>query len=328
MTSTTNENLSTSQRACVFCNTTRPIEQVLCPSCGRGWIDTSAVDAVESVAKAEAAAIRTITTDKALPVRRSTYRKGWWIPLLVALIVFGGYWAVVNLVDGEPTTDAAPAPPSTLAPTTTAPVASPPTTLATTTLPPATTTTTAPATTTTTTTTTLAPLPIGTAIPIDDLRLGAVELGDLAFGTPADEVLPDLVATFGQPTAIADASTAWGLCSDYTGRVVTFGGLHIVTVNDGATERFAGFVVDRAGTASDDLQSFSGIGVGSTIAELTDTYRSTTIDAGETSTVWIVTSVNDGRTLLWGTAAGADEQATIDRIASPNPCDGGPTATG
>ncbi len=282
------------------------------------------------MAKAEAAAIRTITTEKALPVRRSTYRKGWWVPLVVAAIVFGGYWAVVNLVDGERAPQAAPAVPTvptTLAPTTTAPVVSPPTTLPATTLPPATTTTTV-APTTTTTTTTLPPLPTGTPIPIDDLRLGAVELGDFAFGTPADEVLPDLVATFGQPTSITLASTAWGLCSEDTGRVLTFGGLHIVTLDDGATERFAGFMVEPAGTASDELRSFSGIGVGSTLGELQDTYRSTVVDAGDTAATWIVASVNDGRTLLWGTAAGSGDQAAIDRIASPHACDGGPSISG
>lgn len=330
MTSTTDENRSASLGACVFCNTTRPIEQVLCPSCGRGWIDSPAADSVQSVAKAEAASIRTITTDGALPVRRSTYRRRWWVPLLVGAIVFAGYWAVVTAVDGDPPETAAPAAPTTLAPTTTAPVALPPTTLPPTTQPPTTTTTTT-APTTSTTTSTIPPLPSGTPLPIDELRLGAIELGDRAFGTPADEVLPDLVATFGQPTAITAGSPAWGLCSADKGRVISFGGLHIVTVDDGGDggdEVFVGFVVESTGTPSDALRSFSGIGIGSTVAELLATYRSTVVDAGDTTTTWIVSSVNDGRTLLWGTAAGSDATATIDRIASPQACDGGPTTLG
>lgn len=328
MTSTTDDHLSdehvsTSRGACVFCNTTRPIEQVLCPSCGRGWIDTSAVDSVDTVVKAEAEAIRTITTGEALPVRRSTYRRGWWLPLAIAAVVFGAYWGVVTVLDGEGTTTTTSpvAAPTTLAPTTTAPVLAPPTTL-----PAPTATTTPPTTTTSTTTTTLPTLAVGEEIPIDELRLGAIELGPLAFGTAADAVLPDLVATFGQPTAIAEATPAWGLCAGDAGRIVTFGGLHIITLNDDGSERFAGFVVEPAGAASDELQTFSGIRLGSSIGDLTDTYRSVSLDVGDEATTWVVASVNDGRTLLRGTAQGAGDDAVIDRIASPSVCDGGPGA--
>jgi hypothetical protein len=316
---TTNENATTTQGACVFCNTTRPIEQVLCPACGRGWIDAPAVDAVQSVAKAEAAAIRTISTDPAPTVRRSTYRARWWVPLVVATVVFAGYWAAVSILDdtGAPST-ASPSPPTTLAPTTTGPVAAPPTTLP----PPTTSTTAAPS---TTTTTTVPPLPAGQAVTVDELRLGVIELGEFAFGTAADVVLPDLVATFGQPTDIASATPAWGVCAGDSGVVYTFGGLHVITTEGDGVEELAGFVVEAAGTASDDLKSFSGIGVGDTVGDLTTTYRSVDLSYDESVTTWIVRSTNDGRTLLWGTAAGGDADAVIDLIASPYPCDGGPS---
>lgn len=323
---TTGENTTTTHGACVFCNTTRPTEQVLCPACGRGWIDAAAVDAVQSVAKAEAAAIRTITTDPAPSVRRSTYRARWWVPVVVAAVVFAGYWGVVTLVDDTTATPAAsPAPPTTLATTTTAPVETPPTTL-----PPASPTTTiAPTTTTTSSTTTTLPLlPVGQTMDLDDLRLGVVELGDFAFGTASDDVLPDLVATFGQPTDIQDVTPAWGVCGTDTGSVYTFGGLHVITTDREGTEVLAGFVVEATGSPSDALQSFSGIGVGATVAELDATYRSVDLTIDESITTWIVRSTNDGRTLLWGTAAGATDEATIDVIASPRPCDGGPAATG
>lgn len=330
MTSTRNEHISTSQGACVFCNTVRPIEQVLCPACGRGWIDASAAESVDSVVRAEAEAIRTITTDPALPIRRSTYRKAWWVPVVGAALVFGVYWLAVAVLGDDGSADTGPiATPTTLAPSTTVAVELPPTTLPppTTTTPPAPSTTTATTPpTTTTTTTTLPPLPIGDAIPLEDLQLGAVELGAIAFGTAADEALPDLVATFGQPSAIDDATESWGLCSGDTGRVITFGGLHIITVTADGSETLAGYILDTAGTASDSLVTFSGVGLGSTLDEMSDTYRSFTTDVSDATASWVVSSFNDGRTLLWGTSTDADSPV-VDRIASPRSCDGGP-ATG
>lgn len=316
---TTDENATTTQGACVFCNTTRPIEQVLCPACGRGWIDAPAIDSVQSVAKAEAAAIRTLSTDLAPAVRRSTYRARWWVPVVVAAVVFAGYWGIVSVLDDTGAETAVPpSAPTTLAPTTSAPVEAPPTTL-----PPATTSTTA---TTTTTTTTLAALPVGQAVDLDDLRLGAVELGPYAFGTAAETVLPDLVATFGQPTDIATATPQWGICDGDTGSVYGFGGLQVITTLRDGVEEFAGFVLEEAGTPSDGLQSFSGIGIGDTVGDLTVTYRTTDVRVDGSETSWIVRSANDGRTLLWGTASGDGADAVIDLIASPRPCDGGPSA--
>lgn len=332
MTTTKRSNLSTSQGACVFCNTVRRVDEVLCPACGRGWIDASAADSGASVARAEAAAIRTIATGKAPRVRRSTYRKAWWAPLVVASVVFGAYWLIVTLAGSDDTTTSDTLMVTTTAsPTTTSALQTPPTTLSptgtpTTTVAPATTTTTAPE--PATTTTTVEPgLPAGDPIALDELRLGAIELGPLPFGSAITDVLPRLVGTFGQPTAYGVAGEEWGLCGGDSGRVITFGGLHIVTVDTDAGETFAGFVLERAGTASDQLLTFSSVGLGATLAQLNDTYRSFDVTIGDQDTAWIVSSFNDGHTLLWGNAKGTGPDAVVDRISSPRACDGGPAAS-
>jgi hypothetical protein len=327
VTSTKNDHVSTSQGACVFCNTVRPIDEVLCPACGRGWIDTSASDSADSVARAESAAIRTISTGAALEIRRANYRKAWWVPILVAAVVFGVYWALVTIIGGTAGTEPEPVTvPTTLGPTTTAAVELPPTTLPPPQTPPTTVTPSTTTTTTAVTTTTVPPLAAGDPIPIDDLRLGAIELGEFAFGSPAAELLARLVGTFGQPTSISDASPEWGICSDDGGQVFTFGGLHVVTIDAPGGADFAGFVVEESGTASDGLSTFSGVGLGTTIAEMDEVYRSFQTSVAGGTTTWIVSSFNDGHTLLWGTAAGDSADAVVDRIASPRACDGGPAS--
>ena len=310
----------------MFCNTVRPIEQVLCPVCGRAWIDANAADSADSVARAEAEAIRTMSTDSALPIRRSTHRQGRWIPVLIALVAFGGYWLAVSVATDRNTEPPAAQPvPMTLATSTTQSVQTPPNTL-----PPATTTTAPPPTTatvppTTTTTTTLPLLRVGEPIALDDLRLGAFALGGFAFGEPADAPLAGLVGSFGQPTAIGVADESWGLCPGDAGRVISFGGLHVITLDAEGTETFAGYMLEPSNDETDGLATFSNAGLASTLQEMDEIYRGFDVVPTAEGVIWIVSSFNDGGTLLWGTAAGQSPDTTLASLASPRPCDGGPT---
>lgn len=248
----------------------------------------------------------------------------WWIPVGIAvavLVIYGVIFAVLLSRTGEDT--AAPVVTTTAATTTTS------TEAPTTTVAPST--TTAPTTTTssTTTTTTLAPIPAsGDPVALGDMRLGAAQLGPLAFADPETDAAGVLVSTFGQPDTYFPIGEDYGLCPTETGRAIVWGPLTSIFRTEGDVELLVGYRLETTSTvshAAEQLRTLSGIGLGDTIVDVNAAYGNVARELVDGEDAFLVLSSGDGRTLVWGLLSGDDPQQVI-AISSARACDGGPFA--
>ena len=205
------------------------------------------------------------TTRVAIPRRRR-------LPVVLlalagALVI--GIFALVLLVDRDqaPYPPPSPALPTTLPPTTLPPTTLPPTTLPPTTLPPEETTTTLP--------------PLGPVTLAENgllLRATTQNQTLIGFGTDATTALDALAGVLGGLTA----DTGWGvdeICTSGVVRRVQLGDLEVVftdaeeldgVVGTGAT--FTQWFVWGADASRSALWTLNRIGIGSTVADLTETY--------------------------------------------------------
>ncbi len=249
----------------------------------------------------------------------------WWIPLGIALAVLVVYAIVFSVLLSRSGTE------EIAAPVTTSSRAVEPSTTSTTV---ATTTTTTVAT-TTTTTATLPPLPASaTTIAIEDLELGAFQIGPIEFGDRDVDAAGLLVASLGQPDTYFPVGENQGLCPTDEGRALVWGPLTAIFRTDDGVEVLAGYTFDGAAPAAADhpatsMRTLSGIGLGDTKNALELAYAQSRVVfeplSGQDG--FIVLRSSDDRTLLWGTLDGAEPPA-VTLLGSPRPCDGGPFAGG
>jgi hypothetical protein len=190
----------------------------------------------------------------------------------------------------------------------------------------ATTTTTTPATTSSTaaptTTTTVQPIinPTGEPVTLEDLTLGAVALGPLEVGAPADEVLGRLAGGLGQPDAVDAITGEYGLCPDTGGQLIRWGALSIITRDTANGPVFAGYRVDnQADEPTAAIPTISGLQTGDTVADLESVYSGLTVNFPNESTFVLESAT---AVLLWGPVTSSDDAGIVTGIYSRNACDG------
>jgi hypothetical protein len=320
----------TTRARCLYCGTSRPVEELRCPQCGHPWIDRTVAEAVAPPTPA-----RAVTPAGAPAAKVQLVSKRRWVfPVAITAAAVAVYaivfFILLDRTGREDPPVAAPTTTQTEPEPTTAPQPSTTVTEPTTTAAPTTTTTAAP----TTTTTTEPPLPeipvLGDPIPLDELTLGAFALGPLEFGDADTSALGRLAATFGQPNDIVEIGEAEGLCPTETGRAVRFGWLTAIVREEAGTEVLVAYRLEAPTDAGDDhptasLKTISGAAIGDTLPRWESIYRSFTVRTididGEPHLLLLRTA--DERTLLWGPLTD-DNPALVAGIYSPSPCDGGP----
>jgi hypothetical protein len=194
-------------------------------------------------------------------------------------------------------------------------------------------TTTAPEPTTTTVDPTLltGPFPeVGNPVDISDLRLGAFAVSPIDFGDP--DGLGRLVATLGQPgSANTVEDGGLGLCPGEPGFTATWGpftALFTGTPEDGA---LVGYRLDNEPAAhpTAGLSTLSELSLGDTIEHLESVYPDFDISYEEIDgDLHFILVRSDGVTLLWGPVSSSEPDGTVLGIYSPEPCEGGPAASG
>lgn len=257
---------------------------------------------------------------------------------LVAIFAILQFFGVEN----DPTADTAADAPAQSVGTSTPPVMSlPPVVPAPTTAPPVTTQpptpTTVPAPTAPAPTTTIGPpptapplfiVPVGDAVPIEDMRLSVIGIGSLRFGGRADRVLGRLAASFGQPDL--DSALIFGSddrCPEGTAREVQWGPLTaIMRLDSDGVETFHSFRVDIrdpdvAGPAA-DLLTLSGLKAGDTVETLEEIYASGfaltyTLDEVEGDRFELRSRQGF---LLWGPVTSRDPDGVVLGIFSADAC--------
>jgi hypothetical protein len=250
-------------------------------------------------------------------------RRGWWVALGIAAAVLSIYLLVFFLLLRDSSQQAA------TASTTTTSTSETSTTAATTTSEATTTTTEA-----TTTTTTIPPIdPIGEAIPLSELDLGAFALGPLDLGAGSTDALGRLVATFGQPDGHSTAGEADGLCPGSTGSTYRWGGLTVILLDEGDAQALVGYRLTPAPDGethdTDDLTTLSGLRLGQTVGDIRSIYANSSVSIidREGTPHFVLLRSSDQRTLLWGPVESSDDTGTVIGISSPLWCDQGPAAS-
>jgi hypothetical protein len=141
-----------------------------------------------------------------------------------------------------------------------------------------------------------------TPAPLVSLALGEDGLGDVLFGFPPDVVISDISALYGEPDLDSDwivsGTNIYGSCPGEFMRAVGWGSLVTIFINDTddpLNERFYTYSygfdysdnqggVDPRGLR---LTTAAGIGIGSSVAQLTDAYgASVTVDGDAVLDVW------------------------------------------
>lgn len=325
------------QPLCIYCGTARPASTEICPTCGRGWIDSHIAQPEPRsgtellVAPSDLQPYPSIEHENLplTPMVEPRRRTGLIVTAAAVIVAIGAFIVMANLngADDEAaatTTTVAGSTTTTPSDSTSEPAAATTTTAA------VESSTTTEATTSTTTTEPPAPAieSIGDPIPLTEVGLGAFALGPFDFELDAAEPLGRLVATFGQPDTVAAADATWGLCEGDTGRVVQWGPLAVITAVVDGQELLGGYRLmapaDTSGHPAASLTTLSGIALGDSVTRLREIYANSTIDYPVTvdgATVYRLLRSSDDRVLLWGPVTG-DE--IIAGIYSPRVCDGGP----
>ncbi|MCJ7726885.1 MAG: hypothetical protein MUP76_10935 [Acidimicrobiia bacterium] len=172
--------------------------------------------------------------------------------------------------------------------------------------------------------------PTGDPIPVDELTMTSNDIGTLDFGDDGDQILGRLAATFGAPTQdtgfiIGDGT--FGECPGDSIRVVQWGPLNVVILNDGATSTFVSYRMDiRYGgltSATRDIATLSGLRVGDQVSQLEDIYGGFVIEYLVDSDVGLVFklySQRGGDLLLWGPVETQEPEGLVTGIYSPDSC--------
>ena len=184
-----------------------------------------------------------------------------------------------------------------------------------------------PTTTTTavaTTQTTATPAPTTTTLgdPLAALVLNPTGIGDITFGSDADETVAQLSIVLGSPTEDTGWTPSFETCPGTEARVVRWTSLQAF-FTDGATEWAPegtrhffhyGQSVLAGGGVLLELTTSNGIGIRSTLGELTAAYgeQVTITDDPIFGPFWEVAVAGAG--VLWGTAGATGDSGMIDSI--------------
>jgi hypothetical protein len=173
------------------------------------------------------------------------------------------------------------------------------------------------------------------AAPLPDVTLAADGLGDLLIGFPPTDVIAGLTARFGEPDLdsdwLATGPSPYGACPGNTMRAVGWGSLVTIFVNDGTDalgEYFYtysygyDYATNQGGVDPRqlDLVTDAGIGIGSSVAELTAAYGDRLSLGGDPSLdVW---SFQIADSPLHGLVDGPDPEDTVTLIELAPGCTG------
>jgi hypothetical protein len=181
--------------------------------------------------------------------------------------------------------------------------------------------TTVAATSTAMTTTTLAD-------PLAALALSPTGLGDVVFGSDADETVAQLSLALGSPTEDTGWTPSFETCPGTEARVVRWTSLQAFFTNgatdwapDGTRHFFHyGQSITAGGGVLIDLMTANGIGINSTLGELASAYGNgvTIVDDPVFGPFWEVDETGPG--VLWGTAGSLGDTGMIDSINGGSGC--------
>jgi hypothetical protein len=331
---------STNLPVCIHCDTPRPADETLCPSCGKPWIDVQVAavapaapsDTPVVIAAAVAATAELVPNDGdptveahdtgefgldewTLPPEPPKRRPLWLIPVVLVMAVMG-FWAYIYYADSPTTTTTVVAEPSTSTSTT------PSTTVAVQAA--ESTTTTAPLTTTTT-----VPYPpasfwedSGQGLSTAQLAMKASGLGPIELGGSLVDVAGQLVTSLGQAESAGDSD----LCQPEEMYWLQWGPLRVIFDGYEPTSNFVSFRYEEtdAGEVDVPLVTLSGIGLGDTVGQLQNTYSFYTITFEVIDGQDHFRLIDGGELLLWGPVSSSDSAGTVPGtvlgIYSPSPC--------
>lgn len=181
---------------------------------------------------------------------------------------------------------------------------------------------TTPTTSTTTTAANFQPYAgIGQPLSLDDLKLQTGGLGSISLGSPAEDAIGRLVATFDMPTSDTGpivSTGEYGACIGGTVRIVKFGALAAVVIIDAdGRETFAGYrldlTYDGASTSpAVELETLSGLKVGDNVTTLRDTYSGYDVQIVSDPQHGRVFELrgSSGNLLLWGPVSDSGNEGT------------------
>ncbi len=175
------------------------------------------------------------------------------------------------------------------------------------------------------------------AIPADDLkmmtdglRVNDNDIPDLKFGSSDETSIGRLVASFGEPddTGWQTSTGQWGVCAGDLERVLTFDTFAAIVTKSGGSEIFNGYRSDiNYGDITEPqatIETLSGLTLNDTVADLQSIYASqrvSFVDHASLGPTFLVESVSNGTTLLWGPVQGEAPTDRVTGIYAPDVCD-------
>ena len=166
------------------------------------------------------------------------------------------------------------------------------------------------------------------ADPLTALALNPTGIGDVIFGTEAEEAVAQLSLVLGSPTEDTGWTPSFETCPGTEARVVRWTSLQAFFTN-GATDWAPaesrhffhyGQSTRAGGGVLVDLRTSSGIGINSTLGELASAYgaEARIVDDPVFGPFWDVDVEGPG--VLWGTAGAIGENGMIDSINGGSGC--------
>ena len=166
------------------------------------------------------------------------------------------------------------------------------------------------------------------ANPLSALALSPTGIGDVTFGTDAEEAVAQLALVLGTPTEDTGWTASFDTCPGTEARVVRWTSLQVFLTN-GATDwapegtrhffHFGQSILAGGGELI-DLNTTTGIGINSTLGQLTADYGDevTIVDDPVFGPFWELDVPGAG--VLWGTAGAMGENGMIDSINGASGC--------
>jgi hypothetical protein len=166
------------------------------------------------------------------------------------------------------------------------------------------------------------------ADPLAALALNPTGLGDVSFGSDADETVAQLSLVLGSPTEDTGWTPSFETCPGTEARVVRWTSFQAFFTNgatDWAPEGTRHFFhygqsTSAGGGVLIDLTTTTGIGINSTLGELAAAYGDgvTIVDDPVFGPFWEVVGTGPG--VLWGTAGSLGDNGMIDSINGGSGC--------
>ncbi|MDA2979676.1 MAG: hypothetical protein O3B42_07960 [Actinomycetota bacterium] len=174
------------------------------------------------------------------------------------------------------------------------------------------------------------PIPADTLKMITDgLRVNDTDIPDIVFGQAAETAIGRLVASFGQPddTGWQTSTGQWGVCAGDLERILQFGTFAAIVTRSGGSDIFNGYRSDiNYGDITEPpatIETLSGLTLNDTVADLQSIYASQRVffvDDASLGSTFVVESLSNGTTLLWGPVQGEEPTDRIVGIYAPDVC--------